>query len=399
MSIKIIVEKCVGCGQCLSACPYTALEIIDGKAVVEENCTLCRACLASCPFEAIVFEETETRQVNLTDYQGLLVFGEQREGRVQGVAYELLSKGRELADKLGIELTCLLIGHNVASEVSSLFAFGADKVILVEDEKLKHYLNGPYARVFSEIIKKYRPEIVLVGGTSIGRALAARVAVRVWAGLTADCTGLDVDLEKRLLVQTRPAFGGNIMATIISPNHRPQMATVRPKVMRKAEPDFKLKGQLIREKIELKPPDLLVTLVEIVKEKGLKINLAEAEIIVSGGRGLGKPENFALIKELADLLGAAVGASRATVDAGWIPASHQVGLTGKTVQPKLYIACGISGAIQHLAGMSSSDTIVAINKDASAPIFNIADFCLVGDLFEVVPALIKNLKIQLKTSA
>lgn len=397
--IKIIVEKCVGCGQCLSSCPYAAIELIDGKAVIEENCTLCRGCLSACPFDAIVLEETEAYHADIKDFKGLLVFAEQREGKVQGVAYELLSKGRELANKLKIELSALLVGHKIEKEANSLFAYGADKVYLVEDEKLTNYQNGPYSRVLAEIIKKYKPEIVLVGGTSIGRALAARVASRIWAGLTADCTGLDVDLEKRLLIQTRPAFGGNVMATIITPNHRPQMATVRPKVMRKAEPDAKRAGELIREKIDLKPEDLLVKILEIVKEKSHHVNLAEAEIIVSGGRGLGKPENFSLIEELADLLGAAVGASRATVDANWIAASHQVGLTGKTVQPKLYIACGISGAIQHLAGMSSSDTIVAINKDASAPIFNVADYCLVGDLFEIVPALIKKLKSQTGTSA
>jgi electron transfer flavoprotein alpha subunit len=392
--IKIINEKCVGCGQCLSSCPYSAIELVDGKAIIEENCTLCRACLTACPFEAIILEEQVVEKVDIKKYSGLMVFAEQREGHIQNVVFELLSKGRELADKLGVKVTALLVGNKIEAEVPRLFSFGADRVILVMDPRLENYTNAPYTRVISEMIKKYLPEIVLIGGTSIGRAVASRVAARVWAGLTADCTGLDVDLERRLLLQTRPAFGGNVMATIICPNHRPQMATVRPKVMKKNQPNPKRQGELIKEEVILEPADLQVKLVEIVKEKIHHVNLAEAEIIVSGGRGLGKAENFSLIEELADVLGAAVGASRATVDAGWIPASHQVGLTGKTVQPKLYIACGISGAIQHLAGMSSSEIIVAINKDASAPIFNVADYCLVGDLFEVIPALIKTLKEQ-----
>jgi electron transfer flavoprotein alpha subunit len=269
---------------------------------------------------------------------------------------------------------------------------GADKVYVVESPHLRNYQDESYARVLSALIREYKPEIVLTGATSIGRALIPRVAIEIETGLTADCTGLEIDTESRLLLQTRPAFGGNIMATIVCRDHRPQMATVRHKVMKELERDDSRNGEIIKKDFPEEVFFSRTKLLNSVEEATDLVNITEADIIVSGGKGLGKAENFTIIEELAKVLGGAVGASRATVDAGWIPYSHQVGQTGKTVCPKLYIACGISGAIQHLAGMQSSETIIAINKDPEAPIFKVATYGIVGDLFEVVPQLIKKLQ-------
>lgn len=403
MGLDILQDKCSGCGLCIPACPFNALTLVPREqlklpeskfkkiAVVNDACTLCGACLEACKFNAMKLEKAEKKgTANLQDYKGIWVFAEQRDGEIQDVVFELLSKGRDLADKLKEELCAVLLGDKMKEKAKTLFAYGADKVYLVEDPKLAEYNTDPYTDVMTDLINKYKPEIVLTGATSVGRALIPRVAVRVKTGLTADCTGLDIDDKEKILLQTRPAFGGNIMATIICPKHRPQMSTVRHKVFKKATPDESRSGQIIEEKANI--THSRAKIMEVLHEMKNKVNLAEAEIIVSGGRGLGGPENFKVIEELASELGGAVGASRSAVDAGWIPAYHQVGQTGKTVCPKLYIACGISGAIQHLAGMSSSDTIVAINKDPDAPIFHVADYGIVGDLFEVVPAMVKTLK-------
>ncbi|MCK5595783.1 electron transfer flavoprotein subunit alpha/FixB family protein, partial [bacterium] len=286
----------------------------------------------------------------------------------------------------------VLLGNKVDKIAKELILFGADRVYLASDPKLESYQNSVYTNILADVINKYKPEIFLIGATTIGRSLAPRLAVRIQTGLTADCTGLDIDLDKRLLLQTRPAFGGNIMATIICPQHRPQMATIRPKVFKKPEKNLDRKGEIVKIEFKLKIDDLVAKIVDTIVVESQVVDLQEAEIIVSGGRGLGKAENFDLIKDLADSIGAAVGASRATVDAGWIPSYHQVGQTGKTVQPRLYIACGISGAVQHLVGMRSSDIIVAINKDPDAPIFQVATYGIVADLFDVVPVLTKKLK-------
>jgi len=394
-SIEVLPDRCVGCELCVKACLYDAIEMREGLAVIKDNCTLCGACVDACKFDAILLRVGRGEEIPLEAYRGVWVVAEQRGGVVHGVTYELLGKGRELAEARGTTLSAVLLGSGVTDLASELVAGGADTVYVVDDPALAHYLDEPYAAAVSELILKYRPEVVLTGATSVGRSLIPRVAVRVRTGLTADCTGLAIDDEGGLLLQTRPAFGGNIMATIICPNRRPQMATVRHKVMRALPRDPERTGSIVVERL---PGEVLASraeYVEFVKDLTQMVNIAEADVIVSGGRGLGGPEHFAIIEELAAVLGGAVGASRAAVDAGWIPYSHQVGQTGKTVQPKLYIACGISGAVQHLAGMGSSKVIVAVNKDPDAPIFKAATYGIVGDLFEVVPALTARLKAEL----
>lgn len=395
-SIEIIVDKCTGCTLCVRSCPFGAIRMENKKAIIDyTKCTLCGACVPVCKFEAIILKKGEEVKAPLGDYKGVWVFGEQKKGAVQSVVFELLGEGRKLADKLGVELACVLIGDQMHQKAEELFWRGADKVYLVEDPRLKNYQDEPYTNIIVELIKEFKPEIVLYGATSIGRSLASRIAVKVYTGLTADCTKLDIDKEKHLL-QTRPAFGGNIMATILCTNYRPQMATVRHKVMKEALVDKSRKGQIIKKSYPDSVYASRTKLIDIVEEISETVNLTEANIIVSGGRGLGKAEGFKIIEELAKVLGGAVGASRSAVDAEWIPYSHQVGQTGKTVCPKIYFACGISGQIQHLAGMSSSDIIVAINKDPNAPIFSVATYGIVGDVYEVVPALTQKFREILK---
>jgi len=393
MAVRLIRENCTGCKLCLRACPYGAIDMVEEKAQFNDNCTQCGACASSCKFDAIVLEVAFTRDIDVTQYHGVWVVAEHIHGELRRGTYELLGEGRRLADKLGVELAAVLLGDQVGGLSEGLIARGADKVYLAQDPVLAHYRTGPYTDVLSGMINRHKPEIVLISATPQGRDLAPRVAARLSAGLTADCTGLEIDEKDRLLVQTRPAFGGNLMARIVCREARPQMSTVRPGVMKALEPDASRVGEVVEVPVSLDERGVLAKIVEVIQqETDGRVNLQDAEVIVSGGRGLGKPENFALIRELAEVLGGAVGASRAAVDAGWIPAYHQVGQTGRTVQPKLYIACGISGAVQHMAGMASSDVIIAINKDPSAPIFNVATYSVVGDLFEIVPALTKQLR-------
>ncbi|NIM03631.1 4Fe-4S dicluster domain-containing protein [bacterium] len=405
MGIKIVDDKCTGCSLCVKSCPFGLIKIVSreevGKphpkykkiAVIGEGCNLCGACLEPCPLEAILIErEEEKPRVDISQYKGVWVFAEQKKGEIQGVAYELLGEGRKLADELGEKLSCVLLGEGMDGAAKELIAHGADRVYQIEGSILKNFQDDPYTDVLSDLIQKEKPEIVLMGATVIGRSFASRVAARLGTGLTADCTELAIDLKARQLLQTRPAFGGNIMATITTPYNRPQMATVRHKVFKKAVKQENHQGEIIKESVDGKNLSLRTKLLDMVQDLTQTVNLADADIIVSGGRGLGGPENFNIIEELARTLGGAVGASRAAVDAGWIPYSHQVGQTGRTVCPKIYIACGISGAIQHLVGMQSSDIIVAINKDPNAPIFKVATYGIEGDLFEVVPALTKRLK-------
>ncbi len=394
MSIKVDKTKCFLCGACISACPFGAISKNEDEIIIDLNkCTLCGACARVCSVQAItISRKQKEKSADLKDYKGVMVFCEQKKSEIQSVSYELLGKARELADKLKEEVCGVLIGKNITDKAEEIIKRGADKVYVVDNPKLEHYQSQPYTRVLVDIINEYKPGIFLCGATSTGRSLISRVAVKIYSGLTADCTGLDIDPESRFLLQTRPAFGGNIMATIICPDYRPQMSTVRHKVMPEAQRDENRKGEII-----VKTPDENILesrskLVEFIEEVEDTVNITEADIVVSGGRGLKCRENFALLEELAKLLGAAVGASRAAVDSDWIPYSHQVGQTGRTVCPKIYIACGISGQIQHMIGMQSSDIIIAINKDPNAPIFNVATYGIVGDLFEIVPALIKQLK-------
>lgn len=315
------------------------------------------------------------------------------DGTAKNCGLELLGAGRNLAEKQGGQLVGVVIGYKVDEAVKAAVAYGADKVIVVDGKEFARYTTDAYAKAFYILVKKYGPTSILIGATNNGRDMAPRISCRLQTGLTADCTGLDIDEESGNVAWTRPAFGGNLMATILCPNHRPQIGTVRPGVFKKSLPDTSRTAEIVKEEIHVSPDEIRTKLLEIINEVGEEIvDLEGAEIIVSGGRGVGGPEGFAPIRELAKVLGGTVGASRATVDAGWIPHSHQVGQTGKTVSPKLYIACGISGAIQHLAGMSGSDVIVAINKDPDAPIFNVADYGVVGDLHEVIPVLIQEIK-------
>jgi electron transfer flavoprotein alpha subunit len=392
MRITIDKDKCTGCNACVSSCPFNAIEIKDNKALINEYCNVCRGCLNSCPENAIleIEEEDVAPAADLSAYKGVWVFAEQREGSLASVGLELLGEGRKLADIRKAELCALLFGATEA-EAKELVAWGADKVFHAADPVLDRFNDEPYAQLMAGLIKEHKPEIVLAGASSIGRSFFPRVAGKVNTGLTADCTSLEIDGESGNLLQIRPAFGGNIMATILCPNHRPQMATVRPKVMKKGAYDPGRKGEII--KVAAGGLTSRTKVVEIVQEcSDCMVNLQDAEILVSGGRGMNGPKGFEMLKELAALLGGAVGSSRAAVDEGWIPYRHQVGQTGKTVCPRIYIACGISGAVQHLVGMQSSDIIIAINKNPDAPIFNFATYGIVGDLYEVVPMMIRKIK-------
>lgn len=394
MAVKVIADECIGCGACVSTCPFGAIEMREDKAFITEACTACGACIDVCPVGAIIREEAAPKAAAATKdaYSGVWVYIEQIEGQARGVGIELLGQARMLADQMKQDVAAVVIGENVESLAKEMFAYGADKVYLVEGPEYAHYSTDAYTIAFTDLINTYKPSVILMGATNDGRDLGPRIACRVETGLTADCTGLSIDEQTGLVAWTRPAFGGNIMATILCPDHRPQMGTVRPKVFKKPEQDPSRTGEIIRVASKVKASDIRTKLIDIIRVCTTSCNLEEAEIIVSGGRGMCKPENFAMIEELADVLGGAVGASRAAVDAGWKQALHQVGQTGKTVGPKIYFAVGISGAIQHLAGMSSSDIVIAVNKDADAPIFKMADYGIVGDAMEVLPLLIEEFR-------
>ncbi|MFH2027894.1 MAG: electron transfer flavoprotein subunit alpha/FixB family protein [Nanoarchaeota archaeon] len=340
-----------------------------------------------------VFEEKkeEVKEEGVREGEEVWVFAEQRNGKISKVVFELLGEASLLAKKLNRKVGAVLCCKDDEGLSKELISYGADKVYVIKNELLKDYKTDVYTKAISETIKKYNPQIMIYGATNIGRDLGPRIAQRITTGLTADCTGLDVD-EDNLLIQTRPAFGGNLMAQIKCPNHRPQMSTVRPGIFKTLCKDENRQGEVVNVETTLSHADSITKLVEIIRSGKKKVNLEESEIVVSGGRGLGNPENFKMIQELASLIGAEVGASRAVVDAGWIPKDHQVGQTGKTVRPKVYIACGISGAIQHRAGMQNSEMIVAINKDPNAMIFSVADIGIVADLKQFIPALIKEIK-------
>lgn len=392
MALIIDKDLCTGCGSCVDECPFEALEHIDELAVVNEKCTLCGACVDVCPEEAIEMEEVErAADDRAASHRGVWVFAEQSGGLMPEVVAELMGQGRRLADDLQADLGALLLGAGLDGLAKELMALGADAVYAADHESLAQFNDDIYCEVMTQAIKQHQPEVLLAGATSIGRSLIPRVATAAATGLTADCTGLAIDQERRLLLQTRPAFGGNIMATIICPDARPQMATVRPRVMKKGAYEPGREATLV----ELSLPEGLASatqVLEVVESLEEKINLTGADVIVTGGRGLGGSEGFELVRELADALGGVVGATRGAVDSEWIGHAHQVGQTGRTVAPKLYVALGVSGAVQHLVGMQSSDHIVAVNSDPNAPIFKVATYGIVGDLYEVVPAMLDRLK-------
>ncbi|MDH3997912.1 MAG: FAD-binding protein [Desulfuromonadales bacterium] len=419
--VRYLEGKCVACGErCASACPVDCIDFnAAGDPVIDqEKCIGCDKCVKVCAVDALEMfytpeqleqlklweaqrsasgpeldPEEEALRAKLAQYKGVWVFIEQYAGEVAKVSWELLGTGRELANTRGVELTAVLIGHNVEPLCTEAYGYGADTAIIMDNPVYENYRTEPFTDALCHLIDKHKPEIILMGATGQGRDLAGSVATVVETGLTADCTGLAIDANGNL-AQTRPAFGGNIMATIMCDKYRPQMATVRPHVMKASEYVPNSRGGVIHESFAPSEEDILVKVLEVIMDGDGKdqVDVAAAEIIVSGGRGMMGKENFSLLQTLADELGAVVGSSRSAVDAGWMPQSRQVGQTGKTVRPKIYIACGISGAIQHLVGMQDSDVIIAINRDPEAPIFEVATYSIVGDLFQIVPALTEKIR-------
>ncbi len=425
-----ISSACISCGACIDACPSEALFLGETQAeVIPDKCVECGECIEVCPTDAISLPEgagkkataeeepqeevkseeapitkSEASEINAvkekkseievpeSEYQGVWVFIEQRNGKIAPVSIELLGAGRKLADKIGVELAGVLLGHNVSHTVSTLYEYGADTVYMIDDPILDQYRSEAYQVGVVKFVEQYKPEILLFGATVIGRDLASTVATELGTGLTADTTKLDVDLKNRLLEASRPAMGGNIMATILCKTHRPQMASVRPKVMKALEPVEGRTGKVIEDTLGLSENDLRTKVIEVVQDIGDKIRLGDADIIVAGGKGMQDERGFQVIRDLAQQLGAAVGASRDAVEAGWAEHSEQVGQTGTTIAPKLYFAVGISGAVQHTVGMENSEIVVAINKDPNAQIFDKCTYGIVGDAFEIIPKFIEEFK-------
>ncbi|MBC8177421.1 MAG: 4Fe-4S binding protein [Deltaproteobacteria bacterium] len=393
MAVVVHEDKCKGCKLCVAACSYAAISIQEKKAVLNAGCTNCGACIDSCEFDAISFEGSEERiRMDVASFEGIYIFIEQDNQTASKVSLELLGKARGLADEFLKQgknqiVTAILIGYELGSIADELIYYGADHVIIMKDEPFRMYQTDIYTKAIVQIAREKKPEILLFGATPLGRDLAPRVANRLRTGLTADCTALEICTKEGILLQTRPAFGGNIMATIVCPDNRPQMATVRPGVMKKSLRDPERTGTKEMMNMDLDEKDFITRILDIVASTQKHVKLEDAKIIVAGGHGVNNPEGFEILEALAAELGAEVGASRAAVDAGWIGQDHQIGQTGKTVQPDLYIACGISGSIQHLAGMSQSKYIISINNDRKSPIVSASDVTFIGDLFQVVPML------------
>jgi caffeyl-CoA reductase-Etf complex subunit CarE len=398
MPVVVHEEKCKGCKLCIEACPYAVISMENKKAVIHEGCTHCGSCIDSCEFGAIGFEGSKERiRMDVAPFDGIYVFIEQDKKTLSKVSLELLGKARGLANefsKLGKNqlVTAILIGYDFGNMADELICHGADHVIIIKDEPFRVYQTDTYTKAMVQIVREKKPEVLLLGATPQGRDLAPRVANRLKTGLTADCTGLEICTKEGILLQTRPAFGGNIMATIVCPDNRPQMATVRPGVMKKMPRDPQRNGTREAIKIDLDEKDFITRVLEIVESTRKSVKLEDAKIIVAGGHGVDSLDGFEVLKTLAAELGAEVGASRAAVDAGWIGQDYQIGQTGKTVRPDLYIACGISGAIQHLAGMSQAKTVISINTDRKAPIIAASDVTFIGDMFQVVPMLIEKVR-------
>jgi electron transfer flavoprotein alpha subunit len=423
---RLIPGKCIACGgYCQNDCPRDAIQLNEkGEPVVAaDKCSGCRRCIKVCPAQALeIYFTPEEQKVlaeisqaageraaadkesaakvlpsRLKEYRGVWVFVEQTGGVAAQVSWELLGAGSGLARKLGVELCSIVMGHQVENLCQESFAYGAARSYLIDDPVLHYYRTEPYYKSICYLVEKYKPEILLTGASGMGRDLAGAVATVLKTGLTADCTGLEID-DQGFLRQTRPAFGGNVMATILTEQTRPQMSTVRPHVMPMPVRDNSRVGQIVRETLPLKEQDIAVKVLKIIDEsRGAgELDVAAAEVIVSGGRGMINKDNFKLLQELAVELGGVVGCSRAAVESGWMPVERQVGQTGKTVRPKIYIACGISGAIQHLVGMQDSEVIIAINRDRQAPIFEVATYGIVGDLFQIVPAITSGLRDRRK---
>ncbi len=409
---RLVPDRCIACGRCEPVCPVDTIRYdAKGEPVIDlEKCIGCKRCVKVCPVQALEMfypegekateteaalqEELEPKGVfRPGDWNGVWVLVEHARGKANPVSWELLGKGRELALALDSELAAVLLGDSVEPLAADAFGYGADKIYYISHPALRDYRTEPYLEGFTYLANKYRPEVVLIGATALGRDLAGAIATELSTGLTADCTALSINSNTRLLEQTRPAFGGNVMATIVTEHARPQMASVRPKVLPIPPLVEGRTGQLISESIGLREEDAAARILETITIScETDADITASDIVVSGGRGMTDGTNFAMLQELARLLGGVVGASRSAVDAGWAGHERQVGQTGKTVRPKLYIACGISGAIQHLVGMQNAEHIIAINKDKNAPIFEVAHLGIVGDVFEVVPALIDKLK-------
>ncbi len=393
--IIIDEEKCIGCEKCVKVCPVDALWMEEGIAELDEEvCISCSACVTACPVDAID-PLLIAKKADFSEYSDVWVFAEQHNGELRPCGIELLGKGREIADQLGEELCAVLLGKDVSDLAGQLGAYGADKVYVIENDLLDEYSTEGYTTALVTSLSKHKPSIFLLGATHLGRDLGPSVAGRLGLGLTADCTGLSItEVEgEKVLLQTRPAFGGNVMADIVCLNTRPQMATVRPHVMQPLKPDHEREYEVIEEGVKLEHDSISTRVIEKMEpEESGEIPVEEADVIVCGGRGVGDEEGFKMLSDLAGILGGTVGCSRPIVEDDIMPKSKQVGQSGKTVSPKLYIVCGVSGAIQHLVGIRGSDYIIAINKDPDAPIFEMADFGIVGDLNKILPFLTERLK-------